>query len=50
VVIKSMGDYLAEIKGIAGATITGEGKVVLILDVTELVQSIRTSKPVVSAV
>jgi two-component system, chemotaxis family, sensor kinase CheA len=41
VVIKSMGDYLSEIKGVAGATITGEGKVVLILDIPELVQSLR---------
>jgi two-component system chemotaxis sensor kinase CheA len=41
VVIKSMGDYMAEIKGIAGATITGEGKVVLILDIAELVESAR---------
>ena len=41
VVIKSMGDYLSEIKGVAGATITGEGKVVLILDIHELVQSLR---------
>jgi two-component system chemotaxis sensor kinase CheA len=44
VVIKSMGDYLAEIKGIAGATITGEGKVVLILDIPELVQSLRAGR------
>lgn len=41
VVIKSMWDYLTDIKGIAGATITGEGKVVLILDVPELVQNVR---------
>jgi len=41
VVIKSMGDYLSDIKGVAGATITGEGKVVLILDIPELVQSLR---------
>lgn len=44
VVIKSMGDYLSEIKGIAGATITGEGKVVLILDIPELVQSLRAGR------
>ncbi|MDE3019073.1 MAG: chemotaxis protein CheA, partial [Nitrospirota bacterium] len=42
VVIKSMWDYLAAIKGIAGATITGEGKVVLILDIGELVQNVRS--------
>jgi len=46
VVIKSMGDYLSEIKGIAGATITGEGRVVLILDIPELVQSLRASRQV----
>lgn len=42
VVIKSMWDYLTAIKGIAGATITGEGKVVLILDIGELVQNVRS--------
>jgi two-component system chemotaxis sensor kinase CheA len=41
VVIKSMGEYLTDIKGVAGATITGEGKVVLILDMTELMQYAR---------
>jgi two-component system chemotaxis sensor kinase CheA len=33
VVIKSLGGYLGTIKGIAGATILGDGKVVLILDI-----------------
>jgi two-component system chemotaxis sensor kinase CheA len=32
VVIKSLGGYLGSIKGIAGATILGDGKVALILD------------------
>lgn len=41
VVIKSMGEYLTDIKGIAGATLTGEGKVVLILDIAELMQYAR---------
>src|SRR5579885_262234 len=41
VVIKSLWHYLTNIKGIAGATITGEGKVVLILDIAELVQDGR---------
>ncbi len=45
VVIKSLWDYLTNIKGIAGATITGEGKVVLILDIAELVQNVRLSRP-----
>lgn len=33
IVIKSMGEYLLNTKGIAGATVTGNGKVVLILDI-----------------
>lgn len=33
VVIKSLGDYLQNIRGIAGATIRGDGKVTLIVDV-----------------
>jgi two-component system chemotaxis sensor kinase CheA len=49
VVIKSMGDYLTDIKGVAGATITGEGKVVLILDIPELVESVRSSHAMVAA-
>ena len=32
VVIKSLGDYLGSIPGIAGATILGDGRVALILD------------------
>jgi two-component system chemotaxis sensor kinase CheA len=44
VVIKSMGPVLAGIRGLAGATITGDGKVVIILDVGEILQdvSLRT--------
>ena len=41
VVIKSLGALLGEITGVAGATITGEGKVVLILDMAELVQAMH---------
>lgn len=33
VVIKSLGDYLGTIEGIAGSTILGDGKVIMILDV-----------------
>ncbi len=44
VVIKSIWDYLDHIKGVSGATITGEGKVVLILDIPELVQHARGTK------
>jgi two-component system chemotaxis sensor kinase CheA len=41
VVIKSLGDFLSEVQGVAGATITGDGKVVLILDMANLVQNVR---------
>ncbi len=41
VVIKSMGPFLSGIRGMAGATITGDGKVVLILDVGEILQDIQ---------
>jgi len=40
VVIKSMGNYLGEITGIAGATINGEGQVVLILDIGAMIDSL----------
>lgn len=36
VVIKSLGGYLGSIKGIAGATILGDGKVALILDIRDV--------------
>ncbi len=36
IVIKSMGDYLQGIDGIAGATIRGDGRVTLIIDVVAL--------------
>ncbi len=42
VVIKSLGEYLAEVTGVAGATITGDGKVVLILDMADMVQKVGT--------
>ena len=42
VVIKSLGEYLAEVAGVAGATITGDGKVVLILDMADMVQRVGT--------
>ncbi|NCC96768.1 MAG: hypothetical protein EOM02_07995, partial [Synergistales bacterium] len=36
IVIKSLGRILSKIKGIAGATILGDGNVALILDVGSL--------------
>ncbi len=41
IVIKPLGEMLKDIEGIAGATITGEGKVVLILDIKSLINDKR---------
>jgi chemotaxis protein histidine kinase CheA/ActR/RegA family two-component response regulator len=41
-VIKNMGRYLAGVKGVAGASILGDGTVVPILELSELMQSERT--------
>jgi two-component system chemotaxis sensor kinase CheA len=38
VVIKNLGTYLAEVPGIAGATIRGDGKVTLIVDISQILQ------------
>lgn len=37
IVIKTLGEYLGRIKGIAGSTIMGDGTVVMILDLNELI-------------
>jgi chemosensory pili system protein ChpA (sensor histidine kinase/response regulator) len=39
IVVKSIGPQLASIRGISGATILGDGRIVLILDVNALVRS-----------
>lgn len=39
VVIKSLGDYLKAVPGIAGSTILGDGQVIMVLDVGELIQT-----------
>ncbi|WP_443112478.1 chemotaxis protein CheW [Dehalobacter sp. DCM] len=44
VVIKSLGEFLNGIPGIAGATILGDGKVTLILDIASLIQDILISR------
>jgi two-component system chemotaxis sensor kinase CheA len=38
VVIKSLGDYLGTVKGIAGSTILGDGRVIMIIDISELMK------------
>lgn len=37
IVVKSMGNYLGDVRGVAGATILGDGRVALILDVANLI-------------
>ena len=44
IVVKSVGPQLASVRGISGATILGDGRIVLILDIAALV---RTGAPVV---
>ena len=42
IVIKPLGEMLKDVEGIAGATITGDGKVVLILDIKSLINEKRS--------
>jgi len=44
VVIKSLGDFLNNLPGIAGATILGDGKVTLILDIGSLLQDVLVTR------
>jgi len=48
IVIKSLGEYLKGIEGIAGATIRGDGGVTLIVDVAALMQMAKSVKSTVS--
>jgi two-component system chemotaxis sensor kinase CheA len=43
IVIKSLGEYLGHIKGISGSTILGDGRVIMIIDIEELIQSTLSS-------
>jgi Chemotaxis protein histidine kinase and related kinases len=44
IVIKSLGDILNNLPGIAGATILGDGKVTLILDIGSLIQDVLVKR------
>lgn len=44
IVIKSMGDYLQNIPGVAGATIRGDGRVTLIIDVGAMMEMAKDIK------
>ena len=41
IVIKSLGKYLGNIEGIAGSTIMGDGKVVMIADIAEIINKLK---------
>ncbi|MDR2151221.1 MAG: response regulator [Helicobacteraceae bacterium] len=49
IVIKSLGEYLQGIEGIAGATVRGDGGVTLIVDVAALMNMAKKTKPTASA-
>lgn len=44
VVIKNLGTYLSDVPGIAGATIRGDGRVTLIVDVTQVLELAARSR------
>ncbi len=43
IVIKSLGAYLAKVRGIAGATHLGDHETILVLDVAALVQELLST-------
>lgn len=44
IVIKSLGEYLGNIKGIAGSTILGDGRVIMIIDIGDLISELSDSR------
>lgn len=44
IVIKSLGEYLGKIQGVAGSTILGDGRVIMIIDVAELIESVKDAR------
>ncbi len=44
IVIKSLGEYLGNIKGIAGSTIMGDGRVIMIIDIGDLISELSDSR------
>lgn len=43
IVVKPLGKIFGDLHGISGATITGDGKIVLILDLVELLKNINSN-------
>ena len=44
IVIKSLGEYLGNIKGIAGSTILGDGRVIMIIDIGDLIGELSENR------
>lgn len=49
IVVKSLGDYLEDVPGIAGSTILGDGRVIMILDIADIFNSNYSAKKTVPA-
>ncbi|MDN5863443.1 MAG: response regulator, partial [Salinisphaera sp.] len=49
VVVKSVGPQLASVAGISGATILGDGSVVIILDIHSLIRAAQVQRPALAA-
>lgn len=47
VVVKSLGPYLGKVRGVAGSTILGDGRVVMIIDIGEFMQLYRSAEQVI---
>src|SRR5690606_23748055 len=41
IVIKPLGDYLTDVEGIAGSTIIGDGRVIMILDTQDIIKKYK---------
>jgi two-component system chemotaxis sensor kinase CheA len=49
IVVKSMGDELKNVKGISGVTEIGDGKAILVLDISALIQEVTEKKEALQA-
>jgi two-component system chemotaxis sensor kinase CheA len=50
IVVKPLGSYIGDIKGITGASIMGDGRVCLILDVASMINAARQSGAFIAAI
>lgn len=50
IVVKALGSYIGDIKGITGASIMGDGRICLILDVASMISAARQSGAFIAAI